>query len=502
MYETRKQPKEEAKCLSSLHAQRFALYTLRSSLHALRSSLFHTQGSALVLVIVMITLTTTIVGIMLMGTLLPLRLTLKEKHRLQTFYLAEAGIQKTIWLLSGNESKDQFWRANNETIELFNNLTASVSVEEWGGYLRVTSTANYKHTTSSIRVLLGEQPSLAFQQAIFIGGVDYPLVVTGDNRIVGDVTVGPEGVKKGVIKGREFSGDKLVDGRIVRQMKPAMPYFDATILENAITKYQNILESAPPSKIIGSRNISDSNVGDLLGARAVYVDGDLEINLSATGEIIEGPMMINSAGSITISGESRFIGFIELVAGNKIIVKDHVLMKNCILSANQGIEISGQCKISAQLISHGSIVIEGQAELSYPSVIYCRASLIDEKWQGKVSLHDHATVRGAIILSPPKEAGVHHYDETLLAFDKKARVVGATYSSNNTDHRGFVLGSIVTGQFFLYEEPTIYLNWLQDAQIDRRALPENFLLPVAFSERPKLGVLSWEEVKMQNTSEK
>ncbi len=450
----------------------------------------------------MITVMTTIVSIVLMGTFLPLRLNLKEKHRLQAFYLAESGIQKAMWMLSGNDGKDQFWRTENETIELFDNLIANVSVEEWGGFLQVTSTANYKHTTSSIRVLLGEQPSQPFQQAIFVGGVDYPLVVSGDNRIIGDVIVGPEGVKKGVIKGREFSGDMLVDGRIVRQMKPAMPYFDATILENAITKYQNILENNQPSKIIGSRNINDGNVDDLLGARAVHVDGDLEINLSDAAEIIHGPMIISSAGSIIISGESQCMGFIELVAENKIIVNDQVQMKNCILFAGQGIEISGQCKISAQLFSKGNIVIEDQAELSYPSLIYCRASLIDEKWQSTVSLRDHAIVRGAIVLSPPKEAGTHHYDETVLAIDKKAKVVGATYSSNNTDHRGIVLGSIVTGQFFLYEEPTIYLNWLQDALVDRRVLPEGFLLPVAFSERPKLGILSWEEMKTENASEK
>jgi hypothetical protein len=95
---------------------------------ATRHTLFDTQGSALVLVLVMVTVITTIVGAVLMGALLQLRLILREKHRLQAFYLAEAGIYKAIWHLCGNGGRDIFWRPDNETIELFENQSAVITV--------------------------------------------------------------------------------------------------------------------------------------------------------------------------------------------------------------------------------------------------------------------------------------------------------------------------------------------------------------------------------------
>ncbi|MCI0693273.1 PilX N-terminal domain-containing pilus assembly protein [candidate division KSB1 bacterium] len=462
---------------------------------ATRHALADSQGSALVLVLVMVTVITTIVGAVLMGTLLQLRLIVKEKHRLQAFYLAEAGIYKAIWHLSGNGGKDIFWRPENTGVEIFDHQMAAVTVQQWGGFLQVTSTANVHRAGKSIRVLLGEQPPAPFRQAVFVGCVDYPLVVTGRNRIVGDVTVGPEGVKKGRIKGRDFEGDKLVDGKVIRQSRPQMPYFNPLMLETVFREYLDALENPSGEQVFGDRTFVDGEMPPLAEARNFYVHGDVQLNYSDANTTIHGPGMISSTGNIVVQNHTQITGYVELIAVGKIIVKDEARLENCVLFARQGIEVSGDGKIEGQLFSPSDIVLKERAALSYPSLVYCPGATRDQTWQGQISLQDQAAVRGTVILFPDKKHNDETHDATILSLGKNAKVVGAVYSRNYTNQQGTIYGTVVTGQFFLYESPTIYLNWLQDAVTDRAQLPEGFLLPIGFNERPRLEVLKWEELK-------
>jgi hypothetical protein len=430
-----------------------------------------------------------------MGTLLQLRLILREKHRLQAFYLAEAGIYKAIWHLSGNGGKDIFWRPGNEAIEIFDNQMAASTVQQWGGFLQVSSTANVRRAGKSIRVLLGEQPPAPFQQAVFVGGVDYPLVVTGRNRIIGDVTVGPEGVKKGRIKGRDFEGEHLVDGKVIRQRRPQMPYFNPVMMETVLRKYLEVLENPSGDQVFGGRTFVDGEMPPLAEARNFYVHGDVQLNYSDANTTIRGPGMISSAGNIVVQNHTKITGYMELIAAGKIIVEDEARLENCILFARQGIEVSGDGKIEGQLFSPGDIVLKERAVLSYPALVYSPGALRDQTWQGQISLQDQATVRGTVILFPNKKHHDETYDATIFSLGKNAKVVGAVYSRNHTSQQGTIYGTVITGQFFLYESPTIYLNWLQDAVTDRSQLPEGFLLPIGFNERPWLEVLKWEEIR-------
>ena len=159
-------------------------------------------GSALVLALVMVSLITVVCCIVLNGSFLQVKFIRRLIHQRQALYLAEAGVAKTVWYLSGNEDRGFWWHPKHEEIELFDGHTAIVSVDPWGGYLSVVSHAEYKGVFRSVRALIGEVPSTPFQNAITIGGTDYPLVVTGKNRIIGDVVVGSKGVQEGWIQGR------------------------------------------------------------------------------------------------------------------------------------------------------------------------------------------------------------------------------------------------------------------------------------------------------------
>lgn len=470
---------------------RCALYSKRPALRSLPSALSATHGSALVLVLVMITFITIIVSAMLMGNLLQLRFTRNAQHELQARYLAEAGIHKTIWLLAGNEGKDITWRPQNESVMLFENQTANISITEWGGFLRVTATAHAHRAGSTIRVLLGEKPPLAFQRALLVGATDYPLVVTGKNRIIGDVTVNSQGVRTGRIMGRDFEGEHVVDGRIFRVRNPQMPEFDASLLEKTIARCQQFLSQPGGAQIYEDLFFHEPAQLARVYGQILHVEGNVHIQ---SDSVIRGPLRLSCSGNIRIAGRAFLRREIELIAKGKIIITEQAQLQDCILFAEEGIEISGAAQISGQLLSPREIVLRDRARLHYPSLVYVRGELLENRWHGQIVLQDQASLRGTIILPGPRTSDEGSYNDMMVSLHPQSKIVGAIYSAHNTEQRGTVYGSVITGQFWLYEAPTIYLNWLRDALIDRTKLPQEFLLPLQFSPLPRLGVLSWEEV--------
>jgi len=458
-----------------------------------RCNIFHlnrdSRGSALVLVLVIVTVVTVIVNIMLIGSLLHLHLIKTDLYQLQAQYLAEAGVYKTMWYLSGRGGKDYRWRPKNEVIELPDGYVCTVSVEQWGGYLRVVSTAQYAKATKKLQVLVGEKPSFPFQQAIFIGGTDYPLVVAGKNRIIGDVTLGKEGVRQGTLPGTPFQSEQLVNGRIYRQPQPKLPYFNAFLLESTMTKNQLLLDNPQGQEIFHSQRFDQTNWPTFEQNLMIYVHGDLYI----TGEVkIQGPGTLVSTGNLIIADKSKLEGSLWLISGGKMIIRNGVRITGCLLSAQGDIEISDRCKIIGQLFSSGDIILRNHAEVGYPAVIYSVGTMQHDKIEGKIILQDQAIVRGTIIFCSKNHQPPPKKDETIVIVEKEAKVIGVIYSENNTTVHGTVYGTVITGKFFLYEPPTIYLNWLKDATIDRTKLPNGFLLPLTFTKTPHLDVVIWQ----------
>lgn len=451
------------------------------------------KGSALVLALVIVTVITIICSTILMGAFLQLKFIRNNIHKLQAFYLAEAGIYKTIWYLSGNEGRDPFWRTENETMELFSNQTANVSVKEWGGFLKIVSTADYKNLTKSVRVLVGEIPPAPFQQAIHIGGAGYPLVVTGKNRIIGDVTVGLKGVEKGWIKGQGFEGEKPVQGKISRKQTPKMPLFNAGLFLRAFEKYQNILKNPSGYQLFDTSSVINAELLSQSKENRIHIHGNVEINQPVFANGSQEAMMISCTGNMTVQGHIRIGGPIELVAGGKIQVRDQALLKNCILYADEGIEITDQCQIEGQLLSPGDIILRDQVTLDYPSVIYCSGRLHENTLRGQIALQNMAVVKGTVILNPKIENLRDKRDETSVYVGKNSKLIGVIYSNHYTVLDGTVYGNVSTKEFFLYVSPTTYLNWLRDATVDRSKLPGIFLMPLFFSERPRLNVMNWRE---------
>jgi len=139
---------------------------------------YQEQGYALATVLIVFALLSTLAGFIMMGWLTQNRLIQKDLNSIKARYYAEAGIYQFL-------SDPDLWRDTSNSV--FNLITIdnkSVVVErvEFGGFWSVTSEASVGKQSKTVNVLVGEKPSDVFQNAVVLGDITTPLMLTGTTK--------------------------------------------------------------------------------------------------------------------------------------------------------------------------------------------------------------------------------------------------------------------------------------------------------------------------------
>lgn len=449
------------------------------------------RGSALVFALLMTTVLAVICAIVLRMEFFRLSFINKKIHKKEALYYAEAGIYKTLWYLSGHEGYTKDWRPQREPVETLMDKICYVTVKEWGAYLEVSSLINYKGITDSIQVTVAEKPSSIYSQAVVVGDSEYSLVVTGENKIIGDVEVGRKGVETGKIEGKGFVGKTPVQGTIRRRDNPRLPFFNPSLFHKVYDTYEYDLQYEQDCIIfhhnlyLTDEIIQESEPGD------IYVNGHIFITDSLLRKPLRRPLKLIATGSIFITDSVSIREKVEIIAAEKIHITDRASLEQGIIFAQGGVEISGQSSVSAQIFSGKDMVIKEHAVIKYPSILYSSGWVDDITLRGKIVIQDNARVMGTVILYPYERDLSVQKQETIIHILPGATVGGVVYSHHFVDLKGCVYGTVVTSSFYLYRSPTSYINWLKDAVIDRTQLPDGFLMPLSFRSDPEYEVLFW-----------
>lgn len=444
------------------------------------------RGSALILVMVMIIVLTVICSAFLVGVRLHQKFVLREANGIQALYLAESAVEKCIWLLRGNEGRDYLWRPRNEIIELMDGRQAVVSIEPWGGFLRLTVRADYRGRSKILRVLLGERMPPDNRDAITLTNRrSENLVVCGKNRIIGDVTVGKGGVTTDMSHGLSFEGDKRVEGEIHRNATYDMPFFDNRFFQQAIDDFKKNSLSSPDMarELTALKKPSDTRI------RRFEEDLTLGTGQDSLFHAID---RLTCRGNLTLEGEITITGPCALIAAGSIVIRNQARMNHCILYADSGITVRDQARISGQLLCPASIQIRDRSTLDYPSVIYCPGIRQNQAIFAQIDILDQASVSGAVILDPVSDSGGRiSPGQTAVQVGPNARIAGMIFCRSRTVFHGSVIGTVITESFSFHERVTDYTNWVKDAVFDRTRLPKTYCRPLLFSESPVLDIVDW-----------
>lgn len=419
------------------------------------------------------------------------QVTLRELAKFKAELAAQSAVAEALATLDEKESLSFSSQLRKETFSGGEQGTVDLSVDSWGAFLRVRSSAIVGAVRKERVALVGGQTQDLIPQALIFANSDHELVFTGSARVRGDITVNRRGISFDN-RSQTTIGSTFVDGKIERTESPQLPGFENLLLREEIGRFDDLLVKGSPSS---SRSVSilkgDEHMPMEICGDAVPDSSDL---LTISGDaVLRGslvrrarPLIIVVRGNVTIAGSAELKGLVAVVADKHIRILRGASTLHAILYSKMKIEQEAGSEITAQLIAPRIIIEEG-ARTMYPSVVVSYSSTIVQDPDASVTLKKMARVEGSVLCIGSRA----ETKNPSLVIESGATVVGLVYCRGIITLEGRVFGSVFASDFYFFESPTSYFGWIRNGIIDRTALPSRFLAPLGFSQRTQLNVLDW-----------
>jgi cytoskeletal protein CcmA (bactofilin family) len=340
------------------------------------------------------------------------------------------------------------------------NLSTTIKKSAWGGFLKVESISNSKTKSFSKIGLIGQRTENQ-RTAIWSTETQMPLVLVGDTEIEGNAYVSNRGIKAGVISGKYFNGDKLLDGEI-KITDGQLPTLDKTWQEQTQSLLDNFI--AEDTQLVG-------------------------LEVENKNSFFQPSQIIYEKGKLVL--DQTFVGNIIIKSDDEIIVSQFAKLTDVLLIAPK-ITVQKGFKGNAHFLASKNIKLEEETTFLYPSSIVVLDKSEDfktpiPKGEEPIFLSENVTFSG-IIMYLPKENPEQH-SLTSISFQSKVEVMGSIYCLGNMELSGTVKGTIYTERFLVNEFGSRYINHIYNGKILSKQLPKEFCgLP--FSEKKK-GVVQW-----------
>lgn len=440
------------------------------------------EGSALATVLVISVIITLLIGLILAGIVLQTRFIQREINSTKALYAAEAGLYE--FLNSSFEGIDEgtFSSVQKDGGKM------DIETSRFGGLWDIKSKAVIQTQTRKIRVLVGDKSSLDFENAIMLKDSSSALTLTWNANITGDVSLAKFGVRTNSLKGFAFRGKKEGD-TIIR--KPGESFLGLrTAHFDQQKEYFDYLFQSGQLERFKTRYSGDQRFMPQKGD-TLYFDEDTEW---VTRDPVDLPsdLIIIAKGNVLLNGPYQFGSFTKLIVSDTLLVGGSVTGTELLIYAGKSVQIGGGTDIGAQVLSGGTIIVRDNAYLKYPSLLYSFKELYSGGDEEVIRLRDNAIIDGSVIY--PYSTSSFTQNLFRVKVDSNATVRGSIYSNGQTELEGKVYGSVLTNQFYFYENPTDYINWIRDAEIDVTNRPKQFVIPVGFSDSLKYQVVNWFEV--------
>lgn len=329
--------------------------------------------------------------------------------------------------------------------------TSIIIVKEWGGYRAVVSTTLHGNKKVQKSALVGFE-SIEKYPVLYLPNNRQVVKLCGKTLIEGTVYTSERGFERGYIAGKQFEGNKLLDGEKIvsdKYLPPLNPYIKEMGLETFREESVKI------------EAVTSDSVYMFTERTSLWTSVD-PIQLINT---IEGNIIIHSFDSIFVSSFSR--------------------LKNVILIAPV-IHFEKGFKGSVQGIASKRITCEEDVILNYPSALILHTNdETDNIERREIYLGTNSKVMGGILLISDKP---NFRNPVYLEIDH-AIVGGLIYNQGITEIKGKVIGSVYTSQLGLKTGGGEYTNYLLDATLSTNQLPKAFVMPNWLGEENGVPIL-------------
>jgi len=412
--------------------------------------------------------------------------TLIDIARLKVDYAAESGIKKALNEMHSKNDLLILTSPVSRTYMMPDESEAETQMFPWGVYIAVVSEGRFRAFKTTRTALIADRPSSVFDNALFFGNGSHQVIFTGASSVEGTVVVGKPGVAIGNLRNFTTPVSVPISGTIEKTDNPQLPILDFPLFAEQLkcfnggfsTNEHSIIRFNPSGSLPLSKIINDST-------REVVVAGNYALNDSISRRTV--PLSVYVAGNIDIQKGTKVHGLVEIIASNAISIEQGIAIDDVILSARDSIVVQKGVTISGQFIAPTINVYNGST-LKYPSFLFSTLLNNNDSIPQGIYFGANVTVEGFVALDS-KQANPQ--SEPLIIVYPSASIIGAVYSNTKMTLDGSVKGTVLTRDFYFYEEPTKYLGWLRSGTITRSKLPQGFFIPPGFSDNVKLDVLDW-----------
>ena len=446
------------------------------------------EGFALPSVLFLVTILSLVILSILTLKYLNRQSALLDVARVKADYAAINGINQALADLNSVELPGYGEKISREYMYA-ENESASIQIQRWGIF-SVAFSMGRKGKISSERVaIIASHLTRQFDNALVFANSHHQLVLTGTAKIQGNVVTGQNGVTTGTLRNLPTPRTVPIEGNI---KKEASPTFSLAKWKNVVEEMSMVFDGNLPKNIQSdeiihlksntSIQIDSSVIAEKI--KCIFVDGNIRFKGNIVRRML--PLSIIVRGSVEFQQDASVLGLVAVFSKRQIIVPSNASIESVILFSQDSIKVEPNARFSAQLFAP-SIDIAPSTVLLYPSVLVSFPTKTREKNERQVQLAGGSRIEGTVAML---SGSANEYNSRII-IQTGAKVVGTVISENSLTLDGSVDGSVVTKNFYFYEDPTTYLGWIRTGQINRSALSPVFLMPPGFSESDRLDVMDW-----------
>ena len=449
---------------------------------SIRSKSTRQRGTALAIVLVLITLLTVAGNLVLRQMRVNFLISNQLNRRFQLEHLAIGGLHQIVNMLREHQLSLDFQ---------FHEIVPGRCVarqQQSGLYTDILVLAFEREDTVRVNGILGHSADKLFPAALMIVGQSPRLVISQGTIIDGDVLLNhgdisyspPFVARHEPILGRINLHNEFQDTLLnIERLEGIFSSF-STILENSSFTYPMLSD--------GSYSVSD-----LADYDRVYVDGDLELfgNRADTLYLEELCVKYNLklGGQVVIAPGSR------MIVGNNVFISDSTTALGVTVHAGRGIYFQDFSETEGQFLADQQISVTGNSNVKFPSLLCVPVNWEKVLGEPEIVIGDAATFQGCVFLYDHEN---DQYFSRQRLFQGKIRVgptatfSGGIVSEGVAEFYGSVAGFVYCHNIEQMDKRTRWTNYLQDTQLLRSRISPRYPLPPIFSELTNLEILEME----------
>jgi cytoskeletal protein CcmA (bactofilin family) len=450
------------------------------------------RGSAIVLVVSMGALVTLMVFTWVAFSVGRYHVIIDKRDGLNARYAAESAVSKAIYGQMVNPSdtirRDSMvivsradslrTRDTMPAVDTFLNYTdtvhhsqASASVGEEGSFLRVKANGTAGNVACEIDALFGYKLPPQFRYALILAEQNRRLEIR-KGHIIGDVQLAQQ--PQGSIEGKVDVGTAA-----------GLPQVNSGKFESDIKGFESKMQLPENAETVlqSSQVYNEHSPPPFDSGKDLFVNGNILIeNTSNSPFIIKGPGTIISSGSIQISGNTVMEN-VEILALDKITIFDNARLRDVTIFSMTTIGLGDEVRYTGNLYAFKNITLAGSAVVAMPSFAYVRGLLTDSL--SGIWLTQESNFSGTVFC----DQGARY---SVIA--QEARFSGLFYTKGDLVLEGTVFGCVAAAS--LRDPNDRRKNSLAGGTINRKMLPNNFIVPCAFGQKgvsDAFALVSWSE---------